>query len=90
MEPGAALGAGAEGLGVTRPEGPRRARRWPPALVLGLIAALGLAIAAGLLIGNSLRSSSPATGLVSTPHRSGLDGQATWAAGARPAPPITA
>src|ERR1700761_5738789 len=88
MEQGQALGAGAQPVRANRPPRRRPEQRWL-VLLLCALSGLAVAVAAGLLIGNSIRSS-PSTGIVSTPHRGGLDAQATWAPGVRPAPPINA
>jgi cytochrome oxidase Cu insertion factor (SCO1/SenC/PrrC family) len=68
---------------------PLQGRRGAAAWVTGLLAAavlLGAGI--GFALHMLLQRSAPAAAVTIT--RNGLDGQATWAAGTRPAPPINA
>ncbi len=66
MGQGAALGPSAHPVRADRPTRLRPERR-PRVLLLGALSGLAVAVAAGLVIGNSLRSS-PATGITSTNH----------------------
>ena len=90
MESGATLGAGASRIRVGDGPGGSSPRRRRVRLLVGIavLAGLGAAIAGGVLLGASLRSSR-GVAIAATPHRGGLDGEATWVAEARPAPAIT-
>ncbi len=91
MDPGAVLGTRTSRGGFGKEPRPRHRR--PARFALGGLAAalcVAAAIAGGLALGNGLRASQGRVAAIpGTPHRYGLDGQATWAAGARPAPQIT-
>lgn len=84
MESGAALGAGRArtGNGVLI----------RVALVLALLFMFGIAVVGGLLVasGVSTSHSRPASALPVTSRHGGLEGEATWTAGTRSAPAITA
>ena len=74
---------------ATRPDPRRRrggVRRYLAVLAGGALAGLCIGLGVGI---HYLFSSSPAAP-IAPPATVGLDGQATWAAGTRPAPPITA
>lgn len=79
------IGAGA----AIRQRGGRRAAG-QLAAVLALAVAVGIAAGAGahLLLTRGAASTTASTGVAATVGHGGLRGQATWAAGARPAPPI--
>ena len=93
MEAGAGTAPGSSTEPARRqtpaPTGPRPAHiaaALAVALVLGVAAA---AVAHFLLAGGSSPASASASGATTVSSRFGLDGQATWAAGTRPAPAIT-
>jgi protein SCO1/2 len=70
------------------PAATTRARRGRTAQIAAAAVAAALTVAGAAVVVRALRSSSPpASSTVLSRH--GLDGQATWGAGAQPAPPIT-
>ena len=89
MNLGAVLGSGTGRVGIGKtPGSPTRKSLKPVVAILGAAACVAAAVLGGLAIGSNLRSH-PGAFAAQSPHRFGLDGEATWAAGARPAPPIT-